>query len=77
MGIKVENHLFRKNGSTYPWDQWLDGGTWRLRIGEDFKCTPTSFVSAAYQTASRRGMKIQVDKSEQGFLFLRAFAVKS
>lgn len=32
----------------YPWDQWFDGGVWKLMKGEDYHCKTQSFISLAY-----------------------------
>lgn len=38
----------------YPWNQWLDGKTWRLTPGVDFVVEIPVFRSIAYKAASRR-----------------------
>ena len=44
-------------GPKYPWEQILNGSTWRLEQGEDFSCKPASFRGAVYLASKARGKK--------------------
>lgn len=52
-------------GPKYPWDQILDGQTWRLDAGEDFACKPESFRGAVYLAAKARGVKARCKVEER------------
>lgn len=42
----------------YPWDEWGDGQTRLLRLGEDFTVSVTSFVRHARRVAKARGCRL-------------------
>lgn len=46
--------------SAYPWPQWCDGSTWRIRQGEDYTAKTTSMVSMLQRAARERGLKVRV-----------------
>lgn len=61
MAEKLETYDFRSRvgqGSRYPWDEWLDGGYWKLRQGEDFGAEPKNFTSSIFNAAKKRGKKV-------------------
>jgi len=59
MAHKVENlGTIRSGGSKYPWDEWLDGGVWAIKRGEDFDVSVATFRSTAYTTANRRHLNL-------------------
>lgn len=45
----------RKSGieAKYPWNEWLDGRTWRATRGVDFDVSLDAFRSVLYGKASR------------------------
>jgi hypothetical protein len=55
----------------YRWDEWLDGNIWELSPGEDFRATPDTVRSAAYQAAKKQGVKVTV-REHEGKLYLQA-----
>lgn len=42
----------------YPWDEWADGQTRRIRRGVDFDTSAGSMRVQLYQEARRRGLKV-------------------
>lgn len=55
----------------YDWDQWLDGQTWRLVGGEDFKVEPGTMRTIATSAAKARGLELK-HKITEGDLIIRA-----
>jgi len=49
---------------TYPWDEWLGGGIWRLTEGEDYKCDRTSMIDLIRKTTAKRKTKVSVFQAE-------------
>lgn len=49
----------------YPWDEWLDGGVWRLEKGTDFQCAVGSFANCARSAALGRGLRIKTHREGQ------------
>jgi hypothetical protein len=43
----------------YPWDEWLDGSTWKLTPGEDFTIPAGNMTSQAHQAARTRGGSVR------------------
>lgn len=43
-----------------PWDEWLDGRSWRLLAGRDFTCKPESLRVLATSAAARRGLRVRM-----------------
>jgi hypothetical protein len=56
--------------ATYPWSTWTDGEWWRLREGDDYVTTTTTFQSVARTYARRNGFKLETQLTEDG-TFLR------
>ena len=52
----------------HPWDEWTDGGTWRLVRGQDFTAQITSFRNRCYGVAKERGMRVTVRTVADGTL---------
>lgn len=70
MAEVLEEFDFRRRGeSRYPWDQWFDGRIWKLKQGEDFKCSLNAFYYGAYRAAGKRGGKIRLTKREDCIIF--------
>lgn len=72
MGEKLNDYDWtRKASDIYPWDEWLNGDSWRLEQGRDFtdvmKC-----IGAARQAARRRNGRVRTswDRSA-GWIVLR------
>jgi len=59
MSKVLKEFLFTNNPLKYPWDKWLDGRTWQLTQGKDFKCTAKAFGSIASSTARKKGGKVR------------------
>lgn len=58
---EVSHFRFPNKGgsqSKYPWDTILNGKTWSLTHGEDFKPQPRTFVAHIHGTAKRKGLKV-------------------
>lgn len=63
MARRIDEFSFSGGGgrdSVYPWDDWLDGGVWELRRGEDFTISAANFQSSAYTSARSRGKTVTV-----------------
>lgn len=52
--------------TSYPWDRWLDGSTWRLERGTDYKVATTAMRAYAYRAARARGVTIETVRSSDG-----------
>lgn len=54
--------------SIYPWDNWLDGTTWKLLRGasKDYRCLTDTMIRHARRTASSRGKKVHVSYVKDG-----------
>ena len=52
----------------YPWDEWLDGGIWLLKPGEDFSCQPANFRSLAFTQARARNLSLRTLTTADGFV---------
>jgi len=57
MAKVLKEHVFGIR-SGYPWDKWLDGRTWQMTEGVDFKCTVASFQHAAMVRARMKGGRV-------------------
>jgi uncharacterized protein YwgA len=56
----------------YPWSQWLDGQTWRLSNGDDFRVKPTTLVGYAKKAAKERGLALDSKIESETTVVLRA-----
>jgi hypothetical protein len=54
------SNLTRTEKATYPWDEWLDGRTWRLTQGEDFFPHPLMMERIIRTRATGRGAKVRL-----------------
>ena len=59
MAKVLKEFQFINHPSMYPWDKWLDGQTWQITQGKDFKCNMPAFRSVAANTAHKRGGKLR------------------
>ena len=41
----------------YPWNDWADGSTWKLTLGEDFTVDREKFRRSVHAQAERHGMR--------------------
>jgi hypothetical protein len=63
----------RSGRSKYPWNQWLDGGTWELDMKTDITVPLTSFRALVSSTGKRNGMQVSTQLSEdKKVLYLQA-----
>lgn len=63
MATPVPDYKFTETrGATaiYPWDQWLDGQSWRLVRKVDFFVTLPSMKNHIYATARRCGLSAKI-----------------
>ena len=65
MAKVLKEHNFARRLSLYPWDKWLDGQTWQLTQGKDFKCSVLSFQSTAQATANKRGGRLRTHTKDK------------
>lgn len=56
----------------YPWDEWLNGESWRLTRGVDFQVSLQALRAAASQAAKRQGCRVTTRKVNDTTLVLRA-----
>ena len=54
------SRLTRTEKATYPWDDWLDGNTWRIVQGEDFYPHPLMMERIIRTRATGRNAKIRM-----------------
>jgi hypothetical protein len=77
VATKLNDFPSRKRRSKYPWAEWLDGSTWKLRRGEDFQTTGESMRATAVKAAQAAGKNIrtQVTTDQDGteVLVLQAY----
>lgn len=50
----------------YPWDQWLNGGVWHIKQGEDFDVDVPSMRSCIYMAAKRHKKKVKTHTPKKG-----------
>jgi hypothetical protein len=60
----------------YPWNDWLDGGVWRLRRGEDYEPTDQVMRNICMRAGERRGLKVQTSSEGEGVLLIQAHSVE-
>jgi hypothetical protein len=65
MAKKVD-HKWRARNQKYNWDDWLDGGTWELRHGEDYDCHINVFRNLLWTACKKRGLKARTQAIEGG-----------
>jgi hypothetical protein len=71
--IPQEVMLASRGGSgKYPWSEWLDGGAWALKEGEDFTVKAESFISTCHSAANQRGMKLVARRDGKGTIWIQA-----
>jgi len=74
MAEKLESFEFGEGGGrdrSPQLDQWLDGGIYKLVLGEDCGKNPVSARQNMYAAAVRRGKKVRVHVGD-GFLIVQA-----
>jgi len=54
MATRLERFPLSSN-ARYRWDEWLDGGVWRLVQGDDYTASTNSLIAAARDKAGRMG----------------------
>ena len=72
MAEKLENYEFGGVAGPrpkYPWEQWLDGETWRVTRDADFDCKVASMRKAVFLAAQRRGLKVQTQIEGDSLVF--------
>jgi len=72
MAERLENYEFGKAAgrpTTHPWDEWLDGSTWRITRGTDFDARPSSIRQEILQTAKRRGLEAETSVEGDSVVF--------
>lgn len=50
--------------SKYPWDEWTSGATYRVRRGEDFATSVSSFAKLLRNRGSRDGLSVRVREED-------------
>lgn len=70
MAERVEVSIAGRTHSrkAYPWNDWGDGSTWKLKQGEDYFVPDTSFRGVVYAAAATRGMRAKTQSIPGGML---------
>ncbi len=55
----------------YPWDQWFRRGLFTLLPGRDYSCPQDSMRQQLGNEASKRGLKIRVERLLSGGFVVR------
>lgn len=59
MAIQLTGEIdFTSERTQYPWGEWTNGRPWEAARGEDFRCTPESFVSYLHRYARLHNLKV-------------------
>ena len=68
MATQISSLSERRVGgpAKYPWDQWMDGGAWRIQKGEDFASEPHSMASTIRKRADQFGKRAIVHVFDDG-----------
>ena len=71
MAERLEHYEFRGLGRrpTYPWDEWLDGSTWRITRGADFDSQARAMVKLVHHAARRRGQLVATQIEGDSVIF--------
>ena len=81
MAKKLDSFPSAQRRSKYPWHEWLDGGTWALRHGEDYKTGSESMRATTVKAAQAAGKSVrtQISKDDDGVevLIVQAFSDES
>lgn len=52
-------------GSRFPWDEWLDGGEWKLTYSDiDSKMGFEDFSKYAHKAAKQRGLRLRTKRAD-------------
>lgn len=77
MAEVLKNFEFnRSERHSYPWKDYFNGKTWKLKKGTDFYCMVGNFRSAAYQAAARHGVRIQTHTVDVDTIVIQAHAAE-
>ncbi len=74
MAERVESfpsRTYRRSG--YPWNEWLDGGIWRIELGDHNCRTAFNFRTTAYGVAAKRGLRLRTVIDDDDALTIQAF----
>lgn len=73
MGKRIRTHDagFYHYDNVYPWHDWLDGSTWLLTPGEDFKQPVPAFRTLAYRIAKENEYRLRTRLRPEG-LYIQA-----
>jgi hypothetical protein len=76
MGERIDTFAPSPGGRPrlYPWEDWGDGGAWRIMRGEDFQIAAPNMAALIRAEAHKRGVRatcrvIDEDTVEFQFLF--------
>lgn len=56
---------------SYPWNEWFDGRIWQLEPETDFDGPPVSLERVIRTSANRRGIKVRVRITEDGYVIVQ------
>jgi len=62
----LPTHEFKtRSYNRYDWESWLDGRTWRLIAGTDYRGPAENLVRAAVRVSKQRGKKLLYDVAKE------------
>lgn len=64
-------------GYKYPWNEWLDGSSWRLIRGEDYDIEDNNMRMQVRGAAKRRNLQVIVVSPSAGVVELQAYESES
>jgi hypothetical protein len=67
----------RSKRHSYPWNDYFNGKAWKLTRGTDFHCMVEGFRAAAYQAASRHGVRVQTHTPDVNTIILQAHPLET
>ena len=72
MAERLENYEFGKASGRppkYPWDEWLDGSTWRITRGADFDGKVVSMRKMVSLAGRQRGLRAETRIEGDSLIF--------
>lgn len=78
MAEVIEGFEFPKPGQNlrsnakYPWNEWMNGQTWRITQGVDFDCKTQSIKFLIYKRAEVLGITVKVHTESPTSVIFRA-----
>lgn len=62
-GERIEGFTFKGPGrSKYPWNEWTDGATWRIRQNSDYTISTANMQISLHMRARSKSLSVQTEK---------------